>query len=456
MTYRRSCSSSGQNNGQVNVKSFGAIGNGKIVTDAGSTNNSTTVTSATANFSAADVGKKVWGLPVAGGGSGVALKIPVGLILSVTNATTIVVSVSATGTASNLTLYYGIDDTTALQAAFAAALVTLSPVYIPAGVYLYKGQLGAWKSATYTPKVYGDGLELTRLVICPDFDWTPVALGESPFVSLNANITVFTDYRDFMLDGGGFDFHIPAAPYNIAVLECYGIEGCFVSNVYITQWGYSLDNSSYGQMFDFRSTGGIDVGRSAYLQGCHAFRCRGAGFDIYNSVATFVECHSQECGSSNFVIESGTLFKDIGSNFADASDGQLRGGQNIITGSGTLANFFGTKFRGQTDLTDVHIKSSAQAKFFGCAINESAAGNATGLAIDSGCSAWVSGTKISGFGSGHYIDNSGTLYDMGANTYSGSYSGTKSVVLFQNLPTSDPHIVGQVWSNSGVLTLSAG
>jgi len=29
-------------------------------------------------------------------------------------------------------------------------------------------------------------------------------------------------------------------------------------------------------------------------------------------------------------------------------------------------------------------------------------------------------------------------------------------IIFTNLPTADPHVVGQLWSNSGVLTVSAG
>lgn len=30
------------------------------------------------------------------------------------------------------------------------------------------------------------------------------------------------------------------------------------------------------------------------------------------------------------------------------------------------------------------------------------------------------------------------------------------VVIFSGLPTADPHVVGQLWSNAGVLTVSAG
>jgi len=37
-----------------------------------------------------------------------------------------------------------------------------------------------------------------------------------------------------------------------------------------------------------------------------------------------------------------------------------------------------------------------------------------------------------------------------------SHDGTNSVVIFKDLPTADPTVAGQLWSNSGVLTVSAG
>jgi len=40
--------------------------------------------------------------------------------------------------------------------------------------------------------------------------------------------------------------------------------------------------------------------------------------------------------------------------------------------------------------------------------------------------------------------------------FSITYDGTNSVVIFSDLPTADPEVVGQLWSNSGVLTVSAG
>ena len=37
-----------------------------------------------------------------------------------------------------------------------------------------------------------------------------------------------------------------------------------------------------------------------------------------------------------------------------------------------------------------------------------------------------------------------------------THDGTNSVVIIKDLPTSDPTVAGQIWSNSGVLTVSAG
>ena len=37
-----------------------------------------------------------------------------------------------------------------------------------------------------------------------------------------------------------------------------------------------------------------------------------------------------------------------------------------------------------------------------------------------------------------------------------THDGINSVIIIQDLPTSDPSVAGQVYSNAGVLTVSAG
>lgn len=44
----------------------------------------------------------------------------------------------------------------------------------------------------------------------------------------------------------------------------------------------------------------------------------------------------------------------------------------------------------------------------------------------------------------------------GASATIANLTATGTVISLANLPTSDPNVAGRVWSNSGVLTLSAG
>lgn len=37
-----------------------------------------------------------------------------------------------------------------------------------------------------------------------------------------------------------------------------------------------------------------------------------------------------------------------------------------------------------------------------------------------------------------------------------THDGTNSVVIFNDLPTADPSVAGQLWNNAGVLNVSAG
>jgi hypothetical protein len=45
---------------------------------------------------------------------------------------------------------------------------------------------------------------------------------------------------------------------------------------------------------------------------------------------------------------------------------------------------------------------------------------------------------------------------VSTNGFSGSTLSTTGVVILSGLPTSDPSNAGQLWNNSGVLTVSAG
>jgi hypothetical protein len=129
----------------INVKdpAYGAKGDGRLVTDGAnsSVTNPTTLTSATAAFTSADVGKLV---TVSGAGtSGGRMESS---IASVTNSTTAVLANSAATTVSSgATVTIASNDKAAFQAALDAAYTSTGAklVYAPPGIYGIGGWVGA-------------------------------------------------------------------------------------------------------------------------------------------------------------------------------------------------------------------------------------------------------------------------------------------------------------------------
>jgi hypothetical protein len=99
------------------VKTYGAVGNTKAVADGAMTASSATLTSATAGFTAADVGKSV--IVTGAGPAGAALGTTVSAYV---NSTTVTLAASASTTVSGAPLTWGTDDTAAIKAAVAAAV----------------------------------------------------------------------------------------------------------------------------------------------------------------------------------------------------------------------------------------------------------------------------------------------------------------------------------------------
>lgn len=96
------------------VESFGAKGDVKVVMDGKITSGQKTFESATASFTPADVGKT---LMIRGAGSETNFHAYTGIIESVTNSTTIVMTVAASTTIENAAVVYGTDDTEAFKTA---------------------------------------------------------------------------------------------------------------------------------------------------------------------------------------------------------------------------------------------------------------------------------------------------------------------------------------------------
>lgn len=105
---------------QFHVKNYGAVGDGKVINDAAITSGAATLTSASAGFTADDVGKAIMvnnaGQAVDSSHSGALITT----ITAVTNSTTAVLGTTASRTTSGASAVYGTDDTTAIQTAMQA------------------------------------------------------------------------------------------------------------------------------------------------------------------------------------------------------------------------------------------------------------------------------------------------------------------------------------------------
>jgi len=123
---------------QVSVANYGAVGNVKVVADGAMTAGSTTLTSATAGFVAADVGK---GVIVQAAGPLDPQPVRSSLtttIAAVTNGTTVTLAAAAAATTSAARVVWGTDDTAAFQSAIdaVAAIDGGGIVDVPAKPYL--------------------------------------------------------------------------------------------------------------------------------------------------------------------------------------------------------------------------------------------------------------------------------------------------------------------------------
>lgn len=128
------------------VKTYGAVGDGKVRIDGAMTSGGNTVTCATSTpFVSGDVGKKI--LIKGAGPTGVTSLI--GTITGFTSSSVVTISVNASTTISNAVVMWGTDDTAAIQSAvnaavaFAVANSGAADVFFPvsSGFYVVAGAL---------------------------------------------------------------------------------------------------------------------------------------------------------------------------------------------------------------------------------------------------------------------------------------------------------------------------
>jgi hypothetical protein len=161
---------------------YGAKGDGKHVNDGAITTGTATLTSATAGFTAADVGKLCY---VAGAGAAGAQLATT--ISAFTNSTTVTLAANASTTVSGAAVDYGTDDTAAINAAITAVPTAGATIVVPIGVFMVTSSLLIQK-----PNVVFMGQGSGEKSIIYD---SPDTGGYGSCIKTNLNIDVFKVYR---------------------------------------------------------------------------------------------------------------------------------------------------------------------------------------------------------------------------------------------------------------------
>lgn len=275
-----------------NVKDFGAKVDFRAVTDAAMTSGSATLTSATAAFTAADVGK--WFKVTGAGASGIPLY---GTISAYTNATTVTLSVTAGTTVTGKRAWFCTDDTTALQAAIdAASAAGGGRVMIPGG-----GTIG---NLTLKRGVHFSGMGVaTRLYAKPGTS-TPVIGSPTDGTTYlyEAQISDMTIHgnKELGCTGDGiFLAHNTQVIGDLDAIISYWDPQFRVTNVNVL-WcgrdGVRLDQATTSGAGSSRS--GADTLQGVFVQGSKRY-----GFHIRRYDCFLLNCSAGMSGSHGFMLD---------------------------------------------------------------------------------------------------------------------------------------------------------
>ena len=379
----------------INVKDYGATGDARKVTDA-VINGTTTVTSATAAFTSADVGKSVWGVETATG----LKRLAQTTITAVNSATSITVASAAVGSYSNIWLVFGTDDTLALQTAYAAAKEAKSHLIVPAGGYIFSalpfdGNLSTVGRAT---GIIGAGMDVTTFYPAPSYNLGSTTSNTGIFLRYNGNCRE-AYCAGFAVDGhyndlGASGYHIFSDSGNNLTLK--DIRVAYTKGV-SSQFGSTGTRVLVERcIFEASSFLGISIGGGSIsiqdsYTGNHAY------WGLYISGLN---------GSAN----TGIYFR-----WLNGIVDECGGASCYISGS-TDVVFIGARCFGPVSLYAVELASSSHARFVGCElVGFGSSGNRGGLKVASGCIATLTSCRLHGLGTLYGLDNAGTVYDGGGN-----------------------------------------
>lgn len=368
----------------VNVRSFGARGDARKVN--GSTLNGTTIICPDGNFTAADVGKDIWGATT---GSGVVL--PRTTVEDVVNATTIIVAAAPSYACAGVTFVLGTDDTKAIHAAVdeVESRPCRGSIYIPAGGYITTDAPFVFTADPVNgslPSIVGEGASSTVFYPAPD--------------SLLANSNHIFNYDDLpgRKDMGGFTIdgtHCPHSGRTVVFLSSsanystmtdvriinfsWPFAGLHVSGQFATLTRCHIEGMWHGR--------GIYCNGSVVLVDSYVGNCGYFAVDVTNGGVTVARGCLDECGAGTIQLQNSA-----------AKISQCL----VYAGAGLSAiKVDGTSVLRALDSTIVPFDQN---------------NNATGLKVEAGGKAYLTQCNLKGSGTGHGLNNAGAVYDGGNNT----------------------------------------
>lgn len=401
------------------VKAYGAVGNTRNVRDAVLASGSSTVTSATANFTSADIGKIIYGIEISSG----SIKLARGTIVSINSSSSIVVSTTGSSNYTGVSLIWGTDDTAAIQAAGVAARATVPPgcVFFPSGGYLFNkllfdtGNPGGGAAATCKAiGILGSGSGKTFLFIDATYDFTTTTANQGMFnKQLTGGNIESLWIRGLTIDAGNFRFTDRLSGQSVIQAEVsQGLyEDVVIQHVRDEIHGFAVRAGS-----TFYKCVALDVGSNGYDVSfpCTFFHSSASNTQVNG---LFLSGPSDSYGGDSVQVFGG-VWDECGQQAAD------------ITGAVDVV-FVGATLLGPSDRYAVRIRDNSVVKFIGSRIIPyTTSGNRGGLSVTNASTVYLTNCRVDKAGTQYAIDNAGTIYDCGGNTILGTINGNLPIGQF--------------------------
>jgi hypothetical protein len=448
--------------GLLNVKNFGAKGDARFFSD-GDSLAGNILSSASANFSDADVGKIVWGVENA---SGIA-RIAQGFVAEVLSATEIVVdSPNFNFGYSNLYCVVGTDDSDALIAAYQAATLlrtgssdtgifaSIPGVYLPTGGYIIQKPVffpnptqEAAGQGLPLPSFIGDGENSTTFYPSPDYNFSdPNFVAQRGMINVNTGTggVAQNQIGNFGVNGSGFGFTIGLSAAFIDASDAYYVHDIVLSDVQ----GFQV-----GGVWAVEGAGGI-------WRNIRCFNLNASGTAILaeGGQLIVINCFGSNGykGQQYINFNQGTSYADVGDSLTLINgindEGSATPQLEFINCSNTSVHG-GTYFGNATSLP-CHVDGTSDVSFFGTTIGPfSYRDNSDAMLIDAGGIGRFSGCRIHSTGTGTALTVNGTAYDLGGNIFTsvaGSGVGPVGTIpeLAADPPTGGLGVQPLMWFNT--------